>query len=151
MPRLTIAVALVALVALASVMSYTGFVVVGVLADHLGSGRFLAGLLLGGLFARFPRISNGKLRTVGLLPKAFRRPVMLSLLALCLVSLVSQRNYVPAAFTGFTIAFLVVFPWIKSAVFGSILSRLFSFKGDKSAPNNADDTIIEGEFREKKD
>jgi len=46
-PKLMIALALLMLAALASAMTYTGFLVIGVLADYLGTGRFLAGLLLG--------------------------------------------------------------------------------------------------------
>lgn len=54
MPKLAIALALPALAALAGTMSYTGWVVVGVLTDHLGTGRFVAGLLLGALLVRYP-------------------------------------------------------------------------------------------------
>ena len=74
---------MVVLFALAGTMAYTGFLVVGVLADQLGTGRFVAGLLLGVLFARFPWISKGKPRIVGLLPKPVRRPLIVGILALC--------------------------------------------------------------------
>ena len=60
-PKLTLAIALLLLAALAGTMTYTGFLVVGVLAAHLDTSRFLAGLLLAALFARFPWISKGKL------------------------------------------------------------------------------------------
>jgi predicted membrane-bound dolichyl-phosphate-mannose-protein mannosyltransferase len=53
MPKLAIALALPALAALAGTMSYTGWLVVGVLTDHLGTGRFVAGLLLGALLVRY--------------------------------------------------------------------------------------------------
>ena len=75
-PKLVIAIALLMLAALAGAMTYTGFLVVGVLADYLGTGRVLAGLMLGALFARFPWISKGGLRIVGLLPKIVRRPLI---------------------------------------------------------------------------
>jgi hypothetical protein len=100
MPKLTIAVALLVLAALASTMTYTGFLVVGVLADQLGTGRVGAGLLLGGLFARFPWVNKGKLRIVGLLPKPVRRPLIVSLLALCMLNFLSRGVYVPALLTG---------------------------------------------------
>lgn len=66
------------LAALAGAMNYAGFQVVGMLADYLGTGRIMAGLFFGILFARMPWISSGKLRIVGLLPKAVRRPLMVS-------------------------------------------------------------------------
>ncbi len=150
MPKLTIAVALVVLAALASTMTYTGFLVVGVLADTLGTGRVMAGLLLGGLFARFPWVSKGKLRIVGLLPKPVRRPLIVSLLAFCLLNFLSQGEYVPALFTGFTTAFLLTFPWLRRAIFGRMLSSVFKFAG-RNPPKSTDDTVIDGEFREKKE
>ena len=146
-----LALALLALVALAGTMTYTGFLVVGVLADYLGTGRFVAGLLLGGLFARFPWISNGKLRTVGLLPKIARRPIMVGLLALCLASFVARGDYVPALFIGFTTAFLLTFPWIRRAIWGRMVSSIFKSSADQHRPTGADDMVIDGEFREKKD
>jgi hypothetical protein len=138
------------LAALASTMTYTGFLVVGVLADYLGTSRVLAGLLLGGLFARFPRISNGKLRLVGLLPKPVRRPLIVSILALCLVNFLSRGEYVPAAFTGFATAFLLTYPWLRRAIFDRIVSSVFRFAG-KNPFKSTDDTVIDAEFREKKD
>jgi hypothetical protein len=150
MPKLTIAVALVVLVALASTMTYTGFLVVGVLADHLGTGRVMAGLLLGGLFARFPWISKGKLRIVGLLPKPVRRPLIVSILALCLLNFLSRGEYMPALFTGFATAFLLTYPWLRRAIFDRILSSVFKFAG-RNPPKSTDDTVIDGEFREKKE
>ena len=150
MPKLTIAVALFVLAALASAMTYTGFLVVGVLADHLGTGRVMAGLLLGGLFARFPWIRKGKLRIVGLLPKPVRRPLIVSLLALCLLNFLSRGEYVPAVFTGFTTAFLLTYPWLRRAIFDRILSSVFKFAG-QHLPKSTGDTVIDGEFREKKE
>ena len=149
-PKLTIAVALCLLAALASTMTYTGFLVVGVLADHLGTNRVMAGLLLGVLFARFPRISNGKLRMVGLLPKPVRRPLIVGILALCLLNFLSLGEYVPASFTGFATVFLLTYPWLRRAMFDRMLSSIFTFAGRKPR-NSGDDNVIEGEFREKKE
>jgi len=150
-PRSTVAVALLVLAVLASTMTYTGFLVVGILADHLGTGRVIAGLLLGGLFARFPWFSRGKLRTVGLLPKFVRRPIMLGLLALCLMSFVTRAEYVPAAFIGFAMTFLVTFPWIRRAIWGRVVSTIFKPAADKNRAESSDGRVIEGDFREKKD
>ena len=150
MPRLTISVVVLVLAALASTMAYTGFLVVGVLAEYLGTGRFLAGLLLGILFARFPRFSQGKFRTVGLLPKPVRRPLILSLLALCLGTFVWRDEYVSAGFTGFAAAFLLTFPWLRRTIFDRIKSSVFKFTG-RRPPQSTDDKVIDGEFREKKD
>lgn len=151
MPRLTIAVALLALVALAGTMSHTGFLVVAVVADHLGTGRITAGLLLGGFFARFPWVNKGKLCTVGLLPQLVRRPIMVSLLALCLLSFLSRGEYVPALFIGFTMAFLLTYPWMRRAIFGRMLSTLFKSTGDQNRQKNPDGRVIDVDFREKKD
>lgn len=150
MPKLMIAVTLLVLAALAGTMTYTGFLVIGVLADYLGTGRFVAGLLLGVLFARFPRISNGKLRVVGLLPKPVRRPLILTLLALCLVHFLLRADYVPAAFIGFSAAFLLGYPWLRRAIFDRIVSSVFKFTG-RNPSASIDDGVIDGEFREKKD
>ncbi|NNG24721.1 hypothetical protein [Telluria aromaticivorans] len=145
-----IAVALLGLAALASTMTYTGFLVVGVLADYLGTGRVIAGLLLAGLFARFPWISNGKLRIVGLLPKPARRPLIVGILALCLLNFLWRGEYVPAGFTGFALAFLLTYPWLRRAIFNRMVSSVYKFTGQKPS-KSTDDTVIEGEFKEKKD
>jgi hypothetical protein len=150
-PRFTIAVALLALAALASTISYTGFLVVGVVADYLNTGRAMAGLLLGGFFARFPWRRKGKFCTVGLLPKLARRPIMVSLLALCLLSFLSRGDYVSALFTGFATAFLLTFPWVRRAMFGRMLSSFFKFAGGQNRPQSTDGRVIDVEFREKKD
>lgn len=131
-------------------MAYTGFLVVGVLADQLGTGRFLAGLLLGALFARFPWISNGKPRIVGVLPKPVRRPLMVGILALCALHFVWQGDYVPALFIGFTTAFLLTFPWLRRVIFDRLLGSVFKFTGRNPA-ERGDDRVIDGEFREKKE
>ncbi|MES2900466.1 MAG: hypothetical protein V4723_12120 [Pseudomonadota bacterium] len=150
MPKLTAALAFILLAALAGSMTYTGFLVIGVLAEHLGTGRVVAGLLLGVLFARIPWIRKGKLRVVGLLPKPARRPVILSLLALCLLNFISRADFVAAGFMAFAIAFLLTYPWLRRAIFDRILSSVFKFTG-KHPSRNSDATVIDGEFREKKD
>jgi hypothetical protein len=150
MPKLTAAVALSVLAALAGTMTYTGFLVVGVLADQLGTGRFIAGLLLGVLFARFPWISNGKPRIVGLLPKPVRRPLIVGILAFCLLHFVWQGDYVPALFIGFTTAFLLTFPWLRRVIFDRLFGSIFKFTG-RNPVKPTDDTVIDGEFREKKE
>lgn len=132
-------------------MTYTGVLVVGVLADYLGTSRVIAGLLLGALFARFPWVSKGKLRIVGLLPKPFRRPLMVSLLALCLLSFLSQGDYVPALFTGFAATFLLAYPWLRRAIFDRMSSSFAKFTSGKNPRKSTDDNVIDGEFREKKE
>jgi len=150
-PRLAIAIALFVLAALASTMTYTGYLVVGVLADYLDTSRFVAGLLLGALFARFPRIREGKLRLVGLLPKPARRPLIAGILVLCCVHFLWRGEYVPALFTGFTTAFLLGYPWLRRALFDRLLASVFRFTGGRNPFKHADATVIEGEFREKKE
>lgn len=149
-PKLTLAIALLVLAALASTLTYTGFLVVGVVAEYLGTGRFVAGLLLGVLLARFPSISKGKLRIVGLLPKPARRPLIVGLLALCLLHFLSRGDYVPAGFTGFATAFVLTFPWLRRAMFDRMLSSVFKFT-DRQPRKRSDDMVIDGEFRERKE
>ncbi|WP_137172118.1 hypothetical protein [Massilia sp. HP4] len=150
MPKLTGALALLMLAALASVMTYTGFLVVGVLAEYLGTGRILAGLLLGVLLARFPWISKGRLRVVGLLPKPVRRPLIVGLLALCLWHFLSRGDAVSAAFIGVATAFVLTLPWLKRAVFDRLSSSVLKRTG-RPAPQGPDDMVIDGEFRERKE
>ena len=138
------------LAALAGTMTYTGFLVIGVLAAHLGTSRFLAGLLLAVLFARFPSIGKGKLRVVGLLPKPVRRPLMAGILALCLLNFVWLGDSVSAIFTGFTLAFLLGYPWLRRILFDRIVASASRFSGRRPA-NDSDDMVIDGEFREKKE
>lgn len=151
MPKLTLAVALLLLAALATTITYTSYLVIGVLSDYLGTSRFVAGLLLGCLFARFPWISNGKPRIVGLLPKPVRRPVMLSLLALCLLRFATQGETVSAVFAGLTMAFVLGFPLLKTALFARVSSSVLNFAAGRNAPVAIDETVIEGEFREMKE
>ena len=151
MPKLTAAVALLVLVALASTMTYTGFLVVGVLADQLGTGRFAAGLLLAALFARFPWVRKGKLRVVGLLPKPVRRPLILGILAFCLLNFLWRGEYVPALFTGFVTAFLLTYPWLRRTIVDRMVSSFFKFTGRHSPERRPDDQVIDVEFTEKKE
>jgi hypothetical protein len=151
MPRLVIAVLLLALVALAGTMSYAGYLVVSIVADHLGTGRLLAGLLLGVLFARLPWVREGKLRTIGLLPKRARLPVMVALLAFCLLNYLYRGDWVPMLFLGFAMTFLLTYRRIKQIVVGRAISSLFKSSANPSYPKNTDSTVIDGEFREKKD
>ncbi len=150
MPKLTVAVALILLAALAGTMTYAGFLAIGVLGDYLGTGRVIAGLLLAALLARLPVISKGKFRVVGLLPKPVRRPLIVGLFALCLVHFLWRGEYVPAAFTGFATAFLLILPWLRRAMLDRMLSSVHSFAG-RNPPRGADDMVIDGEFREKKE
>ena len=131
-------------------MAYTGFLVVGVLADQLGTGRFVAGLLLGALFARFPWISNGRPRIVGLLPKPVRRPLIVAILALCLAYFGWQGDYVSAWFIGLTTAFFLTFPWLRRVIFDRLFGAFFKFTRRNPA-KRTDDTVIDGEFRERKE
>ena len=149
-PKLTAAAALLVLAALAGSMTYTGYLVVGVVAEHLDASRVVAGLLLGALFARFPWISNGKLRVVGLVPKPARRPLIIGLLALCLLYFLAQGAPVPAAFTGFATAFLLTYPLLRRAFFERMRSSIFPFAGFP-ARNREDDRVIDGEFKERRE
>jgi len=150
MPKLTIAAVLLVLVALAATMSYTGYLVVGVLADLLGTGRVIAGLLLGVLFARFPSTRGGRLHLVGLLPTAARRPLILGILMLCLARFLFDGADVSAIVTAFTATFLVVYPWLKKAVLARVSSSVMQFAAGRNGAVPVDDNVIEGEFRETK-
>lgn len=150
MPKLTIAAVLLVLVTLAATFSYTGFLVVGVLADLLGTGHFIAGLLLGGLFARFPSTRDGRLRLVGLLPTAARRPLILGMLLLCVARFLFDGDVVPAMFTGLTAVFLLGFPWLKKSVLARLSASVMQFAAGRNGAGRIDDNVIEGEFRETK-
>jgi peptidoglycan/LPS O-acetylase OafA/YrhL len=149
-PKLAFAVVLSVLAALAGTMTYAGFLVIGALADYLGTGRAITGLLLGGLFARFPWIRNGKPRIVGLLPKPARRPLMVSLLALCSLYFLSRAEYVSMLFTCFATAFVLIYPWARKVIFDRMLSSVSRFAG-RNPSRSADDTLIVGEIREKEE
>ncbi|MEM8513423.1 hypothetical protein RCH14_002753 [Massilia sp. MP_M2] len=150
-PKLVLALVVALLAVLAGMITYSGYLVIGVVAEYLGTGRFMAGLLLGVLFARFPSVSQGKLRLVGLLPKPVRRPLIVTLVALCLLHFVWQGDYVPALFTGFVTTFLLAFPWLRKTLFDRVSSSLFKFMPGRRAPEHSDDMVIEGEFKERKD
>jgi hypothetical protein len=150
-PKLTLAAALLVLAAVAATMTYTGFLVVGVLAEQVGTSRFVAGLLLGGLFARFPWVSKGKPRMVGLLAKPVRRRMMVGLLALCLLRFLTQGEVVPALFAGLTMAFVIGFPWLRRLLFARISSSVVNFAAGRNMSVASDNTVIEGEFRERKE
>jgi len=132
-------------------MSYTGFLVIGELAGHLGTGRVTAGLLLGAVFARFPWMSKGRLRIVGLLPQPVRRPLIISLLVLCLASFLLRADYVPALCTGLTTAFLLVYPWLRKTAFDRLRSLVSPFGFGRKTHDSADDRVIDAEFRERKE
>jgi hypothetical protein len=151
MPRLAVAVLLLALVALASTMSYVGYLIIGVIAGHLGTSRLLAGLLLGVLFARLPSVRDGKLRTIGLLPKWARLPVMVALLAFCLLSFSYRGEWVPVMFLGFATAFLLIYPQIKKRIAHRLMSFFSKSPTGQNPPQSTVDTVIDVEFREKKD
>jgi hypothetical protein len=151
MPKLAVALLFLALIALASTLSYAGYLVVGVVAEHLGIGRVLAGLLLGGFFARIPWIRAGKLRTIGLLPKRARRPVMLALLAFCLLNFLYKGEVVPVLFTGFAGAFLLTYPRLRQMIVNRAISSFFKTSAGSHHPKSTDDMVIDVEFREKKD
>ncbi|HEV2608637.1 MAG TPA: hypothetical protein VGU61_00100 [Noviherbaspirillum sp.] len=150
-PKIAGVLLLLALVALASSMSYAGFLVVGVVSDYFGTGRVVAGLLFGILFARLPLVRQGKLRTVGLLPKPARLPVIVALLAFCLLTYLYRGALVPVVFLGFAICFLLAWPRIRKMAMDRALSSIFGSLFKPGRPRPADESIIDVEFREKKD
>ena len=151
MPKLALAVFLLALAVLAGIMSYAGYLVVGVLANHLGTGRLMAGLLLGGLFARLPWVGHGKLRTIGLLPKQARLPVMVALLAFCLLTYLYRGEIVPMLVLGFATTFLLTYRPMRRVIVNRAMSSLFTWSPGPNHPKSTDNTVTDVEFREKKD
>ncbi|HEY8608195.1 MAG TPA: hypothetical protein VIM12_13855 [Noviherbaspirillum sp.] len=154
MPRVAVAVVLVALVALSASLTYAGFLVVGTVSHYLGTGRFAAGLLLGALFARLPYFSQGKFRTVGILPSPARRPLMIALLAFCLLHFLYRGAWMPTLFLGFATAFLLAAPWARRKFVARAMALLFGSAGQPGQParrDNPEETVIDVEFREKKD
>jgi hypothetical protein len=151
MPKVAIVALLLVLATLAGIMSYAGFLVVGVVANHLGTGRLMAGLLLGGLFARLPWVREGKLRTIGLLPKRARLPVMVALLAFCLLSYLYQGEVVPMLVLGFAMTFLLIYRRLRQVIVSRAMSSLFKMPPDPNLPKSTDNAVIDVEFREKKD
>jgi hypothetical protein len=124
MPRFAALVLLLALAALSSGISYAGYLVLGIVAEFLGSGQSATGLLFGALFARLPWISQGRLGTVGLLPRNARRPIMLVLLTWCIASLLYRGETGSAVFPGFAAAFLLAYPWLRQKALDRIRSFL---------------------------
>lgn len=151
MPRLAITVSLLILIGLVAISAYAGYLVIGMLAEYLGSGRFVAGLLLGLLFLRLPRARDGKLHTVGLLPKKARLPVMAGLLAFCLVSYFQRGEMVPVLFLGLAATFLFTFRWIKQLLANRVLSIFSRSPAGPAASPATDQSVIDVEFREKND
>lgn len=151
MPRFAALVFLLTLAALSSCISYAGYLVLGVIADFLGTGRFAAGLLFGALFARLPWISQGKLGTVGLLPRRARRPVMLVLLMWCIASLLYRSEIGSAVFPGFAAAFLLAFPWLRQKALDHIRSFLQGSMRSPARRGASDPGIIDVEVHEKKE
>ena len=133
-------------------MTYSAYLLVGVLAEYLGMGRVLAGLLLGAVLARFPWVSNRKLRVVGLLPKPVRRPFIVGMFALCAAHFLVRGEIVPALFTGFTAVFILGMPWLRRAVVDRAMSSFSAFTGRNPFKRERNDSlVIDGEFRERKD
>jgi hypothetical protein len=151
MPKLAFAMLILVLATIAGTISYTGYLVVGIVSDYLGTGRFVAGLLLGALFARLPYISQGKLRTIGLLPKHARRPVLVALLAVCLLTLLYRAELVSSVFLALAVSYLLAYRWMRQAFVNRALSSLFGSSLDPARPTSTDATIIDVEVREKKD
>lgn len=150
-PKLAIAALLLALVALAASLSYVGYLVIGIVSEYLGTSRFLAGLLLGLLFARFPSVRQGKLRTVGLLPKVARQPVMLSLLAFCAVNFLYRGQLLPLLFVTLAATFLLFYRSLKKKLLNRAASFLSRSSPSPDRPQRGDDDVIDVDFREKKD
>lgn len=151
MPKLAIAILLLVLATLASTLSYTAYLVVSAVAAHLGVHRLMAGFLLGVLFARLPWIAEGKLRTIGLIPRRVRRPVMVALLGFCFLSYAYRGELVPLLFLAFAGAFLLTYPWMRKILVGRVISFIFPSSGGPNHSRNAEDNVIDVEFREKKD
>jgi hypothetical protein len=151
MPRVAALVLLLALGALSSGISYAGYLVLGVVAEFLGISRFATGLLFGALFARLPWISQGKLGTVGLLPRNARRPVMLGLLTWCIVNLLFRGEIGSAVFPGFAAAFLLAYPWLRQKALDRIWWLLRGSMRGPARHGASDPGIIDVEVREKKD
>lgn len=151
MPRFAALVLLLALGALSSSISYAGYLVLGVVAEFLGISRFATGLLFGTVFARLPWISQGRLRTVGLLPRNARRPVMLSLLTWCIASLLFRGQIGSAVFPGFAAVFLLAYPSVRQKALDRIRSFLQSSMRGPARHGASDPGIIDVEVREKKD
>lgn len=151
MPKLAAVIFLLMLVALASTSTYAGYLVVGVLAEYLDIGRVAAGLLLGVIFARIPWVRQGKLRAVGLLPGKARLPVIVALLAFCLLHFLYRGEMVPVMFLGLAASFLLSYRWMRRTIAMHAFTSLFRTFQAPDRPGSADNKVIDVEFREKKD
>jgi hypothetical protein len=156
MPRASLVFALVALICIAGCSSYAGILAIASIADHLGTSRFVAGLLLGLLFLRLPSFREGKLRTKGLLPSPARLPLMVALLAACIVDYGSQGKVVEAVFIGLAVAILLAMKAIRALVATRIAGLFTRFQqppGTSPATGPAkavDSNVTDVDFREKK-
>jgi hypothetical protein len=150
MPKLAIAVLLLALVVLASALSYTGFLVVGIVSEYLGTSRITTGLLIAAIFARLPSIRNEKLRTIGLLPRRARRPITIALLAFCWLITLYRGALVPALFLGFALAFLLTYGRLRKILVSRLISSFSKYPTETKRQHETDNTIIDVEVREKK-
>lgn len=150
-PKKLLILVFVLLVALASSLSYAAYLMISALAMQLGISRFLIGLLLAVLFARLPRIRNGKLTTIGLLPKPARQPAMLALLGFALLTYGWRAQLVPVLFLAFAILFLVMFKRLRQTVVAKVTGSIFPPGADARTPSRRNDGVIDVEFKEKKD
>ncbi|NEX61911.1 hypothetical protein [Noviherbaspirillum galbum] len=155
-PRKVIALVLLALIAVAMTFSYVGYLVITMLSLQFDTSRFLAGLMLGVLFARFPRVREGKLGTIGLLPKPARQPVMAAILVFCLLRYLQGGQAGEAAAIGVGLLLILGFAALRKKLAG----RFNAFKADvftqpqgNGAARGArvDHDVIDVEFREKKE
>jgi hypothetical protein len=151
LPRLAIAVLVLALIVVIGILAYATFLVIGTVAEYLGTSRFVAGLMLGVLFARIPWVRQGKLRTVGLLPKAARQPAVISLLALCSLHFLLQDDFGRMTFLGFAAIIPLAFQRMKKRLISRVLSPFLRPSPNTARPQREDENIIDAEFREKKD
>jgi len=156
MPKLTITVAIVLLLILAGISGYAGYLVVGVVAGYLDIGRILTGILLSILFIRLPRLRQGKLSTIGILPKIARLPIVATLAALSTLHYFNQDDIAAVVCLILATTFFLVFRWLKLTL-SSRLSSLFAKPGfgfgrsRSASAEKADPSIIDMEFREKRD
>lgn len=151
MPKLSLAAFVLMLALLSGSLSYAGFLVVGTVSHYLGTGRVLAGLLLGMLFARVPWVREGRLTTLGILPRGARRPVVAGLLLLALATHFYRGNWMPVLFLAFAAAFLLGYPRLRKWLVGRALASLFGPAADASPRRSADSTVTDVEYRERKD
>lgn len=150
-PRLVLAAFLLALIVLAGTSAYAGYLVVGMVAGYFDIGRFAAGLLLGLVFLRLPRVRSGKFSSVGLLPKKVRLPVILALLVACMLLYVQQRNLAPVLFLGLAAVFLLTFRWLRQAAVNRLAAFGFKATRNSTEAKPVDPMVIDVDVREKKD